>query len=173
MTIPTTALPQLSWEQVWARRLERHALSAPLPGASPAGIAALLCGAHAQIMAAAELSIALRLPGATRTDVRNALWREHRLVKTYGPPLAGYALPACAASLVEALDNEDSIHTRIGTIALASLAETGTTALRYDGTEAQRIIAAPCSSSPIYVLARSSKMMPFRSCCGSSTRRPS
>jgi hypothetical protein len=34
------------------------------------------------------------------------------------------------------------MHTRIGTIALAFLAETGTTAIRYDDTEAQRIIAA-------------------------------
>jgi hypothetical protein len=89
----TTALPQLSWEQVWARRLERHALSAPRIDASCADIAALLCGAHAQIMSAAELSIGLRLVGATRTDIRDALWRDHRLVKTYGPRGTVHLLP--------------------------------------------------------------------------------
>jgi hypothetical protein len=44
-----------------------------------------MCGAHAQILAAAELSLGLRLAGITRKNVQEALWTEHSLIKTYGP----------------------------------------------------------------------------------------
>src|SRR5258708_4844265 len=44
-----------------------------------------MCGAHAQVLSAAELSIGLRLVGVTRADVREALWTERSLVKTFGP----------------------------------------------------------------------------------------
>jgi hypothetical protein len=79
------ATPELSWAQVSARRLEQHGLSAPLPRADPAGVAAAICGAHAQMISAAELSLALRLEHATVGDVRDALWRDHTLIKTVGP----------------------------------------------------------------------------------------
>ena len=74
----------LTWAQVCARRLARHGLSAPLPG-TPADVAAAMAGTHAQVLSAAELSIGLRLDGATRADVRHALWTERSLVKTFGP----------------------------------------------------------------------------------------
>ena len=45
----------------------------------------MICGAHAQVLSAAELSIALRIRGATRATVRRALWDEHSLIKTHGP----------------------------------------------------------------------------------------
>jgi hypothetical protein len=73
-----------TWAQVCARRLARHGLSAPLPGA-PADVAAAVAGTHAQVLSAAELSIGLRLDGVTRADVRHALWEERSLVKTFGP----------------------------------------------------------------------------------------
>jgi hypothetical protein len=82
-----------SWKQVCARRLERHALRAPAAGTAVvkptpdllAGVVSVICGAHAQVASAAELSIGLRVPGATRTDVREALWTDRTLVKTRGP----------------------------------------------------------------------------------------
>jgi hypothetical protein len=43
-----------------------------------------MCGTHAQVMAAGEVSIAIRMQHATRRDVQAALWTEHRLIKTYG-----------------------------------------------------------------------------------------
>jgi hypothetical protein len=43
-----------------------------------------VCGIHAQMMPAAELSAGVRLAEGTRQDVRLALWQERRLVKTYG-----------------------------------------------------------------------------------------
>ena len=81
----TKALPHWSWAQVCARRLRRHGLADPSPDARPADVAGAICGAHAQVLSAAELSIGLRLAGGTRADVREALWTERSLVKAYGP----------------------------------------------------------------------------------------
>jgi len=85
---------EVSWAAVCARRLQRHGLAAPLAGASPADVVAMMCGAHAQILSAAELSIGVRLAAGTRADVRNALWGERSLVKTFGPRGTVHLLPA-------------------------------------------------------------------------------
>jgi hypothetical protein len=85
MTNRPPEVPRLSWTQVCARRLDRHALSAPSQDARPADIVGTMCGAHAQVLSAAELSIGLRLVGVTRADVREALWTKRSLVKTFGP----------------------------------------------------------------------------------------
>lgn len=53
-----------------------------------------MCGAHAQVLSAAELSVGLRLTGATRQHVRAALWSDRSLVKTYGPRGTVHLLPA-------------------------------------------------------------------------------
>ncbi len=53
-----------------------------------------MCGAHAQIMSAAEVSVATRLDGATRVDVQKALWTDRTLVKTHGPRGTVHLLPA-------------------------------------------------------------------------------
>ena len=52
-----------------------------------------MCGAHAQVLSAAELSIGLRVVSATRNDVRDALWNERSLVKTFGPRGTVHLLP--------------------------------------------------------------------------------
>ncbi|MEU7836104.1 winged helix DNA-binding domain-containing protein [Nonomuraea sp. NPDC049129] len=85
---------KMSWSQVSARRLERHGLAAPAKDATPANVVAAMCGAHAQVMSAAELSIGLRLEGVTRAGVREALWGERTLVKTHGPRGTVHLLPA-------------------------------------------------------------------------------
>src|SRR6201986_676359 len=84
----------LTWTGVIARRMDRHALAEPAPDLDPAGVAARLCGAHAQVLSAAELSIARRIAGATRAGVQHALWRERSLVKTFGPRGTVHLLPA-------------------------------------------------------------------------------
>ena len=85
---------ELSWPAANARRLARHALRDPAPaGTGPAELARAVCGAHAQVLSAAELSLALRIRGATRTDVRRALWEDRSLVKTYGPRGTVHLLP--------------------------------------------------------------------------------
>jgi hypothetical protein len=65
--------------------MARHFLAGPSAFLDPAGVAGLLCGAHAQILTAAEFSIGRRIAGATRADVRRALWEDRTLVKTFGP----------------------------------------------------------------------------------------
>ena len=75
-----------SWSAVNARRMARHGLSDdPGPLGSLPEAAAAMAGGHAQVMSAAEVSLALRLAGATRADVAHALWEERSLVKTFGP----------------------------------------------------------------------------------------
>jgi hypothetical protein len=75
----------LSWSGVTARRMARLALMEPGGDMSPGDITAVLCGAHAQVLSAAELSIGRRIAGATRTDVQSALWEDRTLIKTFGP----------------------------------------------------------------------------------------
>ncbi|MDP9869818.1 MULTISPECIES: winged helix DNA-binding domain-containing protein [Streptosporangium] len=93
MSIRTGQMSHLSWSEVCARRLERHALSVPSRDARPADVVAAMCGAHAQVLSAAELSIGLRVAGLTRADVRRALWEERSLVKTFGPRGTVHLLP--------------------------------------------------------------------------------
>jgi DNA glycosylase AlkZ-like len=84
----------LTWSGVTARRMARHALTEPIADLAPDDIAGVLCGAHAQLLGAAELSIGRRISGATRADVRRALWEERTLVKTFGPRGTVHLLPA-------------------------------------------------------------------------------
>jgi hypothetical protein len=65
--------------------MARSALAVPAADLDPAGIASVMCGAHAQVISAAGLSIGRRVTGATRVDVRRALWEDRSLVKTFGP----------------------------------------------------------------------------------------
>src|SRR4029079_17976432 len=79
---------------ICARRLEHHALVSPLQQTRPAQIVAAMCGAHAQVMSAAELSIGLRIAGINRAHIQAALWTEHSLIKTFGPRGTVHLLPA-------------------------------------------------------------------------------
>jgi hypothetical protein len=74
--------------------MTRQALTEPASDLGPAGIARVLCGAHAQVLSAAELSIGRRIAGATRADVQRALWEDRTLVKTFGPRGTVHLLPA-------------------------------------------------------------------------------
>ena len=89
-----TQVSRVSWTEACARRLDRHALATPLLHARPADVVSAMCGAHAQVLSAAELSIGLRIAGLTRAAVRDALWSEHSLVKTFGPRGTVHLLPA-------------------------------------------------------------------------------
>lgn len=77
--------PEFSWAEVCARRLERHWLAAPSENGSPADIVRAVCGAHAQVITAAELSVGMRTSGTTVAEVRRALWDDATLVKAFGP----------------------------------------------------------------------------------------
>jgi len=75
----------LPWSHVTARRIVRQGLDAPSQAIRPADIVRTLCGAHAQVLSAAFWSIGLRSASLTMPEVRDALWTEHSLVKTFGP----------------------------------------------------------------------------------------
>lgn len=86
----------ISWSAANARRMERQFLRTPAkPGeAGPGEVVDAMLAAQAQVMSAAELSVGLRMDGATRQDVRDALWGEEpSLVKTYGPRGTIHFLP--------------------------------------------------------------------------------
>ncbi len=86
---------RLTWAQVSARRLCRQGLAKPLSGeAGLAGVVRAMCGAHAQVLSAGELSVGLRVDGAVRDDVQQALWEDRTLVKTRGPRGTVHLLPA-------------------------------------------------------------------------------
>jgi uncharacterized protein YukE len=82
--------------------------------ASPADVVRAMSGAHAQVLSAAEVSVALRLDGATRADVQRALWEDRRLVKTFGPRGTVHLLPAEDLKLwtgaLSALPRSGSLH---------------------------------------------------------------
>lgn len=94
----------LSWSQVTAHRLVRHGLDVPSLATRPAEIVRMLCGAHAQVLSAAFWSIGLRSASLTASEVNDALWTEHSLIKTFGPRgtvhlLAANDLPLWAGAL--------------------------------------------------------------------------
>ncbi|HEV7663907.1 MAG TPA: crosslink repair DNA glycosylase YcaQ family protein [Chloroflexota bacterium] len=93
MTPNSTIMASLTWSGVTARRMARHALIQPATDLRIADIAGVLCGAHAQVLSAAELSIGRRVAGATRADVQHALWNDRTLVKTFGPRGTVHLLP--------------------------------------------------------------------------------
>ena len=74
----------LTWKEVWGRRLARHALLTPRSREDLVEVVRTVCGIHAQIMPAAELSIGVRVASVTRQEVRAELWQRRGLVKTYG-----------------------------------------------------------------------------------------
>ncbi|GAA2727174.1 winged helix DNA-binding domain-containing protein [Actinocorallia aurantiaca] len=87
-------VPRFSWSEVCARRLARHGLAAPAEGVRAVDVVAAMAGTHAQVMSAAELAIGLRAAGTTRLDVREALWSERSVIKTFGPRGTVHLLPA-------------------------------------------------------------------------------
>jgi len=94
VTASSAAPAALTWSGVTARRMRRHGLAQPSADRGLADVAGVLCGVHAQVLSAAELSAGRRVAGATRADVRRALWDERTLVKTFGPRGTVHLLPA-------------------------------------------------------------------------------
>ncbi|MFE6405864.1 winged helix DNA-binding domain-containing protein [Streptomyces sp. NPDC057837] len=98
-----TTTVSITWDAAAARRAERQFLAGPAPAATDgatsgdviADVVAAMRGAHAQVLSAAEISVATRTAGGlTRADVRSALWESRTLVKTYGPRGTVHLLPA-------------------------------------------------------------------------------
>jgi DNA-binding NtrC family response regulator len=67
--IDTSAAAALTWSQVHAFRMARHHLDRPAPKAQVARVVADSCGVQAQVMAAAQLALRVRIRGLTLEDV--------------------------------------------------------------------------------------------------------
>ncbi|MGZ4666085.1 MAG: winged helix DNA-binding domain-containing protein [Frankiaceae bacterium] len=84
----------VTWRQVIAWRLDRHGLTLRAPPMQGLGVAARLCGLHAQLMSSAELSLWARVERVDRATVSQALWEERALVKTWAMRGTLHLLPA-------------------------------------------------------------------------------
>jgi uncharacterized protein YcaQ len=93
---------QLDWEQVIGWRLRRHHLDERAPSGDLLAVVAELAGLHAQIMSSAELTLWARVDGLDRDAVRDALWRDRSLVKTWAMRGTLHLLPAAELPLWQA-----------------------------------------------------------------------
>ncbi len=73
----------VSWEQVHAFRMSGHHLDRPAPKARLAEVVADACGIQAQVMAAAQLALRVRLRGLTLEDVERALWQDRSVARVW------------------------------------------------------------------------------------------
>ena len=78
----TDVAAELSWQQVHAFRLQRHHLNGRAAKKDLARVVGEIGGVQAQVMSAAELQVAVRTQ-CTVADVRQALWQDRTLVKTW------------------------------------------------------------------------------------------
>jgi len=73
---------EVTWPQIHAFRLHRHHLDVRAPKKDLANVVGDIGGVQAQVMSAAELQVAVRVDCKVE-DVRNALWKDRSLVKTW------------------------------------------------------------------------------------------
>ncbi|HEY7547650.1 MAG TPA: winged helix DNA-binding domain-containing protein, partial [Blastocatellia bacterium] len=76
-------MTSLKWNQVNSWRLSRNHLLDRASSDQLLDVANRICGLHAQLMSAAELSLWARVEGISPADVKNAIWRKRQLVKTW------------------------------------------------------------------------------------------
>jgi hypothetical protein len=93
---------RLEWDQVLGWRLRRHHLDQRAPSGELLAVAAEIAGLHAQVMSSAELTLWTRVEGLDRQAVREALWRDRSLVKTWAMRGTLHLLPAAEFPLWQA-----------------------------------------------------------------------
>ena len=74
----------LTWAQVCAWRLAGHSLLERADRGRLLGVVGQIGALHAQVMSAAELAVWARVRDVAPEDVRDALWVQRTLVKTWG-----------------------------------------------------------------------------------------
>jgi uncharacterized protein YcaQ len=93
---------RLEWDQVLGWRLRRHHLDQRAPSGELLAVVAEIAGLHAQVMSSAELTLWTRVDGLDRQAVRDALWRDRNLVKTWAMRGTLHLLPAAEYPLWQA-----------------------------------------------------------------------
>jgi Winged helix DNA-binding domain len=76
-------MTRLSWDQVRRWRLERQHLVTRAPKRRLLNVVSEVCGVHAQVQSSAELQLWARVEGVSPEDVRDALWEQRTLVKSW------------------------------------------------------------------------------------------
>lgn len=102
---------ELSWPQVHAFRMARHHLTRRAPKKDLARVVGDISGVQAQVMSAAELQVAVRAECSVE-DVRGALWKDRRLVKTWLMRGTLHLLPAEDLPLFTAAMHTHWVRTR-------------------------------------------------------------
>jgi hypothetical protein len=74
---------KLSWDQVRAWRVSQQHLDRRAPGGRLLDVVQDVCGIHAQVQSSAELQVWARVDGVTSEAIRDALWKERSLVRTW------------------------------------------------------------------------------------------
>ena len=90
---------QLSWEAVLAWRVGRQGLAQRAPAADWPAVVSRICGLHAQVQSSAELTLWARVDGLDPGTVKQALWSERALVRTWAMRGTLHLLPAGELSM--------------------------------------------------------------------------
>jgi hypothetical protein len=102
---------ELTWAQVHAFRLGRHHLEEPAPKSALVKVSGEIGGLQAQVMSAAEMQIGVRVY-CRATDVRERLWKDRTLVKTWLMRGTLHLVPAVDLPLYTAAMSTRWIRTR-------------------------------------------------------------
>ena len=73
----------VTWDQVHAFRMARHHLDRPVPRSKLVLAVGDACGIQAQVMAAAQLGLRVRVRGLTLEDVERVLWQDRTLARVW------------------------------------------------------------------------------------------
>src|SRR5436305_4318520 len=84
----------MTWQRAAGWRVRRHYLDERAPSGSMLTVASRLCGLHAQVLSSAELSLWARVEQLERNAVKQALWHDRTLVKTWAMRGTLHLLPA-------------------------------------------------------------------------------
>ncbi len=119
---------ELSWPQVHAFRMARHHLTQRAPNNDLARVVGDVGGVQAQVMSAAELQVAVRADCSVQ-DVRAALWKDKKLVKTWLMRGTLHLIPAEDLPLFTAAMHTHWLRTRNAWLAYVQLNEADFTEL--------------------------------------------
>jgi hypothetical protein len=113
---------ELTWAQVHSFRLERHHLTRRAPKKDLSRVVGEIAGAQAQLMSAAELQVGVRVDCRT-SDVRDALWKDRTLVKTWLMRGTLHLIPAADLALYTSAMRTRWIKTRHSWLKFFQLSE--------------------------------------------------
>ncbi len=113
---------ELTWAQVHAFRLARHHLLQPAQKGALIKVSGEVCGLQAQVMSAAEMQIGVRVD-CRATDVRDRLWKERTLVKTWLMRGTLHLVPSIDLPLYTAAMRTSLIRTRNAWLTYVGMSE--------------------------------------------------